>query len=63
MLFFFFTFKERNPFLFSFYTSSAQIVDTLVAEASGSTAKSDKYRKLIESVVLEVKCVLLVCNV
>ena len=38
--------------------SSAQIVDTLVAEASGSTAKSDKYRKLIESAVLEVTTLL-----
>ena len=38
--------------------SSAQIVDTLVAEASCSTAKGDKYRKLIESAVLEVTTLL-----
>ena len=38
--------------------SSAQIVDALVAEASGSTAKDDKYRKLIESAVLEVTTLL-----
>ena len=40
--------------------SSAQIVDTLLAEASGSTAKDDKYRKLIESAVLEVMTLLAV---
>ena len=38
--------------------SSAQLVDTLVAEASGSSAKGDKYRKLIESAVLEVTTLL-----
>ena len=38
--------------------SSALIVDTLVSEASGSAAVDNKYRKLIESAVLEVTSLL-----
>ena len=56
---FFNFFKERNPFcVFFLNMSSAQIIDTLVAEASGSAAEGDKYRKLIDSAVLEVTTLL-----